>query len=51
MQFLIRLNKQYLALMNNLYNEKDLLVKVSEGNEIAFRQLFNNYHSKLYSYI
>jgi RNA polymerase sigma-70 factor (ECF subfamily) len=34
-----------------LYNEKDLLVQVSEGNENAFRQLFNTYRSKLYSYI
>jgi RNA polymerase sigma-70 factor (family 1) len=36
---------------NLLYNEKDLLLRVSEGNENAFRQLFNTYRSKLYSYI
>lgn len=33
------------------YNEKDLLVQVSEGNELAFRQLFNTYRPRLYSYI
>lgn len=33
------------------YNERDMLLQVSEGNEIAFRQLFNTYRSKLYSYI
>lgn len=36
---------------NLLYNEKDLLLQVSEGNEHAFRQLFNTYRSKLYTYI
>jgi hypothetical protein len=29
------------------YNEKDLLLQVSEGNENAFRQLFDTYRSKL----
>ena len=33
------------------YNEKDLLLQVSEGNEHAFRQLFDAYRSKLYTYI
>jgi RNA polymerase sigma-70 factor (ECF subfamily) len=36
---------------NSQYNEKDLLVQVSEGNERAFRQLFDAYRGKLYSYI
>ena len=36
---------------NLQYNEKDLLVQVSQGNELAFRQLFNMYRGKLYSYI
>jgi len=36
---------------NLQYNEKDLLVQVSEGNELAFRQLFNTYRGRLYSYI
>jgi RNA polymerase sigma-70 factor (ECF subfamily) len=36
---------------NLQYNEKDLLMQVSEGNELAFRQLFNTYRGKLYSYI
>ena len=34
-----------------LYNEKELLIQVSNGNELAFRQLFDSYHGKLYSYI
>ena len=34
-----------------LYNEKDLLQLVSKGDELAFRQIFNTYHGKLYSYI
>ncbi|MEP7374601.1 MAG: RNA polymerase sigma-70 factor [Chitinophagaceae bacterium] len=36
---------------NLSYNEKDLLLQVSEGNEHAFRQLFDTYRSKLYTYI
>ena len=36
---------------NLSYNEKDLLLQVSEGNEDAFRQLFNSYRAKLYTYI
>ena len=35
----------------SLYNERELLVQVSNGNELAFRELFNNYHGKLYTYI
>ena len=34
-----------------LYNEQELLIQVSKGDEFAFRQLFNNYHGKLYSFI
>jgi RNA polymerase sigma-70 factor (ECF subfamily) len=34
-----------------LYNERELLVQVSESNEIAFRQLFDAYRAKLYFYI
>lgn len=34
-----------------LYNEKGLLLQVAEGNENAFRQLFNAYRKKLYSYV
>ncbi|MEI9959539.1 MAG: RNA polymerase sigma-70 factor [Ferruginibacter sp.] len=33
------------------YNEKDLLAQVSKGDELAFRELFNAYHGKLYTYI
>jgi RNA polymerase sigma-70 factor (family 1) len=36
---------------NLQYNEKDLLLQVSEGSEHAFRQLFDTYRSKLYTYI
>jgi RNA polymerase sigma factor (sigma-70 family) len=36
---------------NNLHNERALLQEVSEGNEDAFRNLFNGYRSKLYTYI
>ncbi|MGC4103892.1 RNA polymerase sigma factor [Ferruginibacter sp.] len=27
------------------------MIQVSEGSELAFRQLFNTYHPKLYSFI
>lgn len=33
------------------YNEKQLLEQVSAGDEGAFKQLFDNYRSKLYNYI
>lgn len=36
---------------NQLYNEKELLLKVAEGNEIAFRQLFQQWHQLLAGYI
>ena len=32
-----------------LNNEKDLIVQVSEGDAIAFRQLFDHYRNKIYS--
>jgi RNA polymerase sigma-70 factor (ECF subfamily) len=31
------------------YNENDLLVQVSQGNEHAFRQLYDKYRNKIYS--
>lgn len=34
-----------------LFNEKELLLQVAEGNEDAFRILFNAYRNKLYTYI
>ncbi len=33
-----------------LQNELDLLFLVSEGDELAFRKIFNHYSDKLYSY-
>lgn len=36
---------------NQLYNEKELLLKVAEGNEIAFRQLFQQWHQLLAGYV
>ena len=37
-------------MLENLpYNENDLLVQVSQGNEYAFRQLYDKYHNKIYS--
>ncbi len=33
------------------YNEKELLLKVAEGNEAAFRQLFLHWHQLLAGYI
>lgn len=36
---------------HNFVNEKNLLQQVSEGNEQAFRQLFDTYKNKLYFYI
>lgn len=35
----------------SLYSEEDLLIKVSEGDEDAFRQLFLQYHQQLGSHI
>lgn len=35
----------------NLHNEKDLLLRVAEGDENAFRQVFDNYRPKLYTYL
>lgn len=32
-------------------NEKDLLSRIAAGDESAFRELFNRYRGKLYSYI
>ena len=34
-----------------LFDEKELLQQIAMGNEQAFRQLFNGYRSKLYTYI
>lgn len=36
---------------HSLHNERALLLQVAEGSEVAFRTLFNNYRSKLYTYI
>jgi len=36
---------------NPVHNERDLLLQVSEGNEIAFRQLFLHWHQLLAGYI
>ena len=37
-------------MLENLpYNENDLLVQVSQGNEYAFRQLYDKYRNKIYS--
>lgn len=36
---------------NPLYNERALLLQVSEGDETAFSQLFHAYRNKLFSYI
>lgn len=33
----------------SLHNERDLLLKVAEGNENAFRQLFDHYSDNIYS--
>lgn len=32
-----------------LYNEKDLLLRVAEGDEIAFKNLYNHYRKKIYA--
>lgn len=39
--------------MNRLpnYTDQALLLELAAGNEHAFRQLFNDYHGRLYSYI
>ena len=42
----------YTALVNHTpYDEKNLLLQISEGNEHAFRQLFDDYRGKLFTYL
>lgn len=36
---------------NNFHTEKDLLMKIAEGHENAFRTLFEQYYEQLYNYI
>ena len=36
---------------NNSHTEKELLTQVSEGDEKAFRDLFESYYGKLYHYV
>lgn len=36
--------------MKILQNESEILRHVSEGNELAFREIFNHYSSRLYNY-
>lgn len=36
--------------MKTLQNELEILRLVSEGNELAFREIFNHYSSRLYNY-
>lgn len=36
--------------MKTLQNESEILRLVSEGNELAFREIFNHYCSRLYNY-
>lgn len=36
--------------MKTLQNESEILRLVSEGNELAFREIFNHYSSRLYNY-
>ncbi|MDP2415128.1 RNA polymerase sigma factor [Daejeonella sp.] len=36
--------------MKILQNESEILRLVSEGNELAFREIFNHYSSRLYNY-
>jgi RNA polymerase sigma-70 factor (ECF subfamily) len=33
------------------YSDQQLLRLIAEGNELAFRQLFNNYRSRLFTYL
>jgi RNA polymerase sigma-70 factor (ECF subfamily) len=33
------------------HNDRDLLLQVANGNEQAFKALFDNYHSRLFQYI
>lgn len=35
----------------NLHNEKELLLKIAEGDEKAFEHIFYNYHNRLANYI
>ena len=36
---------------HNSHTEKELLTQVSEGDEKAFRDLFESYYEKLYHYV
>jgi len=35
----------------NLFADKELLLKISEGDEAAFRQIFNIYNKTIYSFV
>lgn len=36
---------------NSIYNENELLVKIADGDEKAFRQLYQLYNARLYSFL
>lgn len=36
---------------NSIYNENELLLKIAEGDEKAFRQLYQLYNARLYSFL
>ncbi|NML19259.1 sigma-70 family RNA polymerase sigma factor [Pseudoflavitalea sp. G-6-1-2] len=36
---------------NRSYSETELLLHISQGDETAFRQLYNDYSNKLYAYV
>lgn len=36
--------------VKDLHNEKDLLIKIAQGNQHAFRIIFDRYHNKVFGY-
>jgi RNA polymerase sigma-70 factor (ECF subfamily) len=36
---------------DSIHNERNLLLQIADGSEVAFRKLFDHYHRRLFSYL
>jgi len=36
---------------DSIHNERDLLLQIADGSEVAFRQLFDTYQQRLFTYV